>query len=113
MLNGITRTQPTLVGLGHALRKQGKWNAARAAYEQALALVPRNASTLSAIAFTAQLAGDNSTAIDFYHHALGLSPDDRHACTVWAVLRKTKLGLAIACGLAPQVLAGHAQPGGF
>jgi anaphase-promoting complex subunit 6 len=69
--------QPTLIGLGHALRKQCKWDAARAAYEQALALMPRSASTLSALAFTAQLAGDNATAIELYHHALGITPDDR------------------------------------
>ena len=39
--------------------------------------MPRNASTLSAMAFTAQLAGDNGAAIGLYHRALGLCPDDR------------------------------------
>ena len=78
-LTPLPVTQPTLLGLGHALRKRRQWTAACAAYEQALALVPRNASTLSAMAFTAQLAGDNGTAIELYHRALGLCPDDRFA----------------------------------
>ena len=69
--------QPTLLCLGHALRKLGEWKAAEAAYNRALGLVPRSAATLTALAFTAQLRGDNSAAVELYHVALGLRPDDR------------------------------------
>jgi predicted TPR repeat methyltransferase len=68
--------QPTLFGLGHALRKQGHWDAAEATYARALGLVPRSASTLVAMAFTAQLRGNNTAAVELYHVALGLRPDD-------------------------------------
>lgn len=68
--------QPTLFGLGHALRKQGQWDAAEATYNRALGLVPRSASTLVALAFTAQLRGNNTAAVELYHVALGLRPDD-------------------------------------
>jgi predicted TPR repeat methyltransferase len=66
--------------LGHALRKQGKWEAAEAMYNRALGLVPRSAATLTSLAFTAQLRGDNTTAVELYHVALGLRPDDRCVC---------------------------------
>ena len=69
-------SQPTFFGLGHALRKQAKFEAAEEAYRRALGLVPRSASTLVALAFTAQLRGDNTTAVELYHVALGLRPDD-------------------------------------
>ena len=68
--------QPAFFGLGHALRKQGKFEAAEEAYRRALGLVPRSASTLVALALTAQLRGDNTTAVELYHVALGLRPDD-------------------------------------
>jgi hypothetical protein len=46
-------------------------------YNRALGLVPRSAATLTSLAFTAQLRGDNTTAVELYHVALGLRPDDR------------------------------------
>ncbi len=76
----LTETwEPTLLGLGHALRKLRDWDGATAAYTRALGLVPRAAATLAALAFTAQLRGDLQAAIELYHVALGLRPDDRRA----------------------------------
>ena len=74
--------QPTLLGLGHALRKQCRWDEAEAAYNAALGLVPRSAATTAALAFTAQLRGDNDKAIELYHVALGQRPDDRRGARV-------------------------------
>jgi len=71
--------EATLVGLGHALRKQRRLPEAAAMYRRALALLPRSPGTLTALAFTAQLGGDNQQAIDLYHAALGLRPDDAFA----------------------------------
>ena len=45
-------------------------------FETALALEPRSASTLGALAFTHHLAGDLDRAIDTYHRALAARPDD-------------------------------------
>jgi len=71
--------EPALLGLGHALRKQRRWAEAAEAYERSLALLPRSAATLAALAFTHQLAGDRARAIELYHNALGLRPDDSFA----------------------------------
>ena len=68
--------EPTLVALGHALRKQGALADAEAAYEAALALAPREAGTHSALGLTRHLAGDPRGAADAYHAALGLKPGD-------------------------------------
>ena len=45
-------------------------------FETALSLDPKNGSTHSALAFTHHLAGNLDVAIDTYHRALALRPDD-------------------------------------
>ncbi len=44
--------------------------------QAALALSPTNPGTLSALGYTAQLAGDPRAAMGHYHAALALRPDD-------------------------------------
>jgi len=46
-------------------------------YEIALELDPKNFTTLSAIGFTWHLQGRLDEAIDFYHKALMIAPDDQ------------------------------------
>jgi anaphase-promoting complex subunit 6 len=110
--------EPALLGLGHALRKQNRFSEAMDAYARSLALLPRSPvrcaqlppqsrtalavshraqSTLTALAFTHQLAGrpgDRDKAIDLYHHALGLRPEDDFAQEMLeAALTEAALGL--------------------
>jgi anaphase-promoting complex subunit 6 len=71
--------EPALVNLGHAVRKQGRYDEAAGLYEAALALSPRQAGTLAALGFARQLAGDSRGAADAYHQCLALRPDDAFA----------------------------------
>lgn len=48
-------------------------------YEQALSISPTSAGTLAALAFTHHLQGRLGVAIEIYHKALGLRPDDTFA----------------------------------
>ena len=68
--------EPTLLGLGHALRKQRRWAEACEAFERCLVLAPRKPSTLAALAYALQLSGNSRRAIELYHTALGLRPED-------------------------------------
>jgi len=68
--------EPLMLGLGHALRKQRRFDEAAAAYDEALRLLPRSAVTLASLAFTRQLQGDCREAVTLYHAALGIRPDD-------------------------------------
>ena len=72
-----------MVNLAHANRKRNDFDAAIEWYERALSLAPRAASTYTALGFTHQLKGNfqsNMTeAIECYHKALGLRPDDAFA----------------------------------
>lgn len=45
----------------------------------ALNVNPNNASTYIAIGFTHHLSGNLSEAVDYYHQALSLQPDDAFA----------------------------------
>lgn len=45
-------------------------------YEMAIGLCPRRASSFAALAFTHHLRGSLDVAIEYYHRALGLKPDD-------------------------------------
>jgi len=71
--------EPTVVNMAHALRKQGLYEEAVQWYEKALALCPHAASTYAALGFTYHLGGDLPLAIEFYHKALGLRPEDTFA----------------------------------
>lgn len=68
--------EPSLVALAHVMRKQGGYSDAAALLERALGLAPHSAATYAALAFTQQLAGDSAAAVESYHKALGLRPDD-------------------------------------
>eukprot|EP00249_Psilotum_nudum_P014975 c25100_g1_i1 orf=111-1745(+) len=68
--------EPTVVNLAHTLRKLMYYAEAITMYEKALALCPKAASTYAALGFTHHLQGNTSIAIEFYHKALGLKPDD-------------------------------------
>ncbi|GFR43066.1 hypothetical protein Agub_g4073, partial [Astrephomene gubernaculifera] len=68
--------EPTLVALGHCMRKLCRFAAAADCYSAALALCPASPSTLAAMGFVAQLAGDPRVAVEHYHAALALRPDD-------------------------------------
>ncbi|KAL4427283.1 hypothetical protein ABPG77_003192 [Micractinium sp. CCAP 211/92] len=68
--------EPTLVNLGHTLRKLRQWDAAIDCYRQALGLKPGQPGTYSALGYTFHLMGDFNAAIEHYHKALGLRPED-------------------------------------
>jgi len=77
------RWEATVVNLAHANRKLNNFDDAIAWYERALSLAPRVASTYTALGFTHQLKGNFQShmgeAIECYHKALGLRPDDTFA----------------------------------
>ena len=66
----------SLFNLGHTYRKQRKYDQAIQIYEEALSLVPDEASTYSALGFTWHLKGHFTRAVDLYHKSLGLKPGD-------------------------------------
>jgi tetratricopeptide (TPR) repeat protein len=68
--------EATYVNLGHSTRKLSKLREAAAAYNVALSLCPGRPSTLAALAFTHQLAGDSERACSLYHAALSKVPED-------------------------------------
>lgn len=80
--------EPILVNLAHVYRKQRKLPAAIAMYERALSVAPRTASTFTAIGFSWHLQGNTGNAIEWYHKALSIRPDD--------FLASEMLGVAVA-----------------
>ena len=68
--------EPLVNNLGHAIRKQGKYEEALEYHQQALVLVPQNSHTLSAIGFVHSLLGNYEQAISYFHKALSLRKDD-------------------------------------
>ncbi|KAL3503103.1 hypothetical protein ACH5RR_037552 [Cinchona calisaya] len=79
--SSLTETwEPTLVNLGHALRKLKRYNDAITYYEKALALSTRSLSTYAGLAYTYHLQNNFTAAIAYYHKALWLKPDDQF-CT--------------------------------
>ena len=85
----------TLVNLGHALRKQGKYDSAMQAYQRALSLAPRSPGIFSAIGFTHHLQGYFSEAIDKYHSALSLRPDDTFTADMLQVALQEETSLSL------------------
>jgi len=73
----------SIVNLAHTHRKLRNFDAAIMWYERALSISPLSASTYTALGFTYQLRGEFQSfmgeAIDCYHKALGLSPEDSFA----------------------------------
>jgi anaphase-promoting complex subunit 6 len=68
-----------LVNLGHVYRKLSLYGMSIAVLEKALVLQPYQAGTHSAIAYAYQLAGDPMQAVEAYHKALSLRPEDPFA----------------------------------
>jgi tetratricopeptide (TPR) repeat protein len=66
----------TVFNLGQCHRKLRRWGLAVRCFEAALTLEPKSASTHGALAFTHHLSGDLDAAIECYHKALALKPDD-------------------------------------
>lgn len=76
-MQGVAQTWAvTHCNLGHALRVQGRYPEARAAYQACIRLDPTNATAYASQAMLSQLEGDVRTAIRLYHAALALSPQD-------------------------------------
>ncbi|PNT77785.1 hypothetical protein BRADI_1g68757v3 [Brachypodium distachyon] len=72
--------EPTLVNLGHALRKLKKYEKAISYYEKALTFPIKSLSAFSGLAYCYQLMDNFEAAITYYHKALWLKPDDQF-CT--------------------------------
>ncbi len=68
--------EPLVNNLGHAIRKQRRYEEALEYHQQALVLVPQNSHTLSAIGFVHSLLGNCEQAISYFHKALSLRKDD-------------------------------------
>jgi len=67
---------PSLVLLGHALRRQRRLGEAAAAYERAAALDPADPVAPAALGLARHAAGDAAGAAVHYHTSLGLAPGD-------------------------------------
>ncbi|KJE89901.1 hypothetical protein CAOG_01306 [Capsaspora owczarzaki ATCC 30864] len=68
--------EPLVFNLAHCHRKLGEYADAIKYYEWSAALFPRNASVLTALAFCYQLEENFASAIELYHKALSLNPDE-------------------------------------
>jgi anaphase-promoting complex subunit 6 len=68
--------EPTISNLGHSYRKLRRYNEALICYEVALRLCPSNSSNYTSLGFTKQCQGNIDEAIDLYHKALSIKPDD-------------------------------------
>jgi len=62
--------------LAHCFRKKRNFSKAIKYYKKALGIVPRNASSYSALGYTYHLMGDLGQAIEYYHQSLGFRADD-------------------------------------
>lgn len=71
-----TRWEPLLNNLGHACRKNKKYDEAMAFHKQALVLKPQSAPTYTAIGFVYALKGQLEKAVEYLHRSLALRRDD-------------------------------------
>ncbi|KAG1653808.1 hypothetical protein FOA52_007854 [Chlamydomonas sp. UWO 241] len=76
--------EPALLALGHCLRKQHHYVQALECYERSLALNPGASGTHAAVGLTRQLMGQPGDAVEAYHCALSLRPDDSLAADLLA-----------------------------
>jgi tetratricopeptide (TPR) repeat protein len=68
--------------LGHVYRKLGKLPEALQFHQQALSLQPLNGSTYAAIGLVHMMMNNLLEAIEAFHEALGLKPDDSFSTTM-------------------------------
>ena len=71
-----------LVNLGHCYRKIGMYDQSVIALNRALALDAHQPGTYSALGYAYHLAGDPINAVDAYHKALSLCPEDPFAISM-------------------------------
>jgi len=77
--SALVSWEPIFFNLGHCYRKQRQYQNAVKYYKKALKLCPHNGSTYTALAFTNHLMGNTEVAIELYHKALAINPDDTFA----------------------------------
>ena len=77
--------EPTMVNLGHALRKLRRFDDAIDMFTRALGAAPEQPGTLAALAYTHHLVGNLNLAIENYHKALGLRPNDDFSSSMLSV----------------------------
>jgi len=71
--------EPTVFNLAQCYWKIGDYATAADYYQKALELVPDNAGSWTSLGFVVHMMGETDLAIDHYHHALSLNPEDRIA----------------------------------
>ncbi|KAL6071028.1 anaphase-promoting complex subunit Cut9 [Balamuthia mandrillaris] len=71
-----TITETIYFNAGHSFRKLGHYEKAIDCYQNSLRYAPHSASTFAAIGFTYHLSSDLEAAIEHYHQALSIQPDD-------------------------------------
>ncbi|KFD57632.1 hypothetical protein M513_01302, partial [Trichuris suis] len=71
--------EPLISNLGHCYRKMRMYDKALKQFEEALELVPCNASTLVSIAFIHMLSRDSWAAVRYLREALIVNPEDNVA----------------------------------
>jgi len=65
-----------LNNLGHTYRKLERYDEALSVHKQALVISPLNPSTYSSIGYVYSLTNDLTSAVEYFHQALGLRRDD-------------------------------------
>jgi len=65
-----------IINCAHTLRKLRQYTVAIKYYQKVLQVTCKNAEAYSGLAFTYHLHGNLDSAIDAYHQALGIKPDD-------------------------------------
>jgi tetratricopeptide (TPR) repeat protein len=85
--------EPTISNLGHSYRKLRCYNEALICYEVALRLCPSNSSNYTSLGFTKQCQGNIDEAIDLYHKALSIKPDDSLAAEMLTRALHESLGM--------------------
>ncbi|CAM9441412.1 unnamed protein product [Chrysoparadoxa australica] len=71
--------ESTYINLGHCYRKQRRLSAAADLYSKAVALCPNSASAQTALAFLRHVQGLLYIAVELYHRALVLEPENTFA----------------------------------
>uniref|UniRef100_A0A6B2L5C3 Uncharacterized protein n=1 Tax=Arcella intermedia TaxID=1963864 RepID=A0A6B2L5C3_9EUKA len=71
--------EPIFFNLGHCYRKLRQYHNAIKYYKKALKLSSQNSTTYTALAYTHHLLNNTTIAIELYHKALALNPDDNFA----------------------------------
>lgn len=68
--------EPTIFNLGQSYRKLRQFENAKKSFRKCLALCPEKSMSFAALGFTCHLSEELDDAIECYHQALSLKPDD-------------------------------------